>query len=157
MFFEIVNLCLWRKAYFLLRPFKIICLFQVNFFPKRNERGLKQNTNLKKIHKVNLVEYFKDSTLYKWKLNNSFLGMAHFKHLGWSPGSKHFLTDYDHQPCADRFLYDAANLYRSIFSFGCKRVHGPTKQPKKIWKISFISSISWLEWIFFTPAQGFSI
>ena len=33
---------------FVLWPSKIICVFQVNFFPKMYERGLKQNTNLKK-------------------------------------------------------------------------------------------------------------
>ncbi len=31
-----------------IRPVKIICVFQINYFRKRYERGLKQNTNLKK-------------------------------------------------------------------------------------------------------------
>ncbi len=48
----------YHKIWLLVRPSKIICVFQVNLFLKRYERGLKQNTNLKKIHNVNLAEYY---------------------------------------------------------------------------------------------------
>ncbi len=45
------------KIKFSIRPSKIVCVFQVNFLPKRYERGLKQTTDLKKYTRLRWGPY----------------------------------------------------------------------------------------------------